>query len=571
MAVNRYDKAAPIEYVSQYIPIPFQELVTLGKYYADQRREAEEQLASNIKQFGKFVSPSKVDMENYHNESIGKLAPFVEQAAANPSLMKDAAFRARIQNAINNIDYSELGRFEVSKNQMIERQKYNKELALRGMYDPLLHDVDFENYDSRKSGQGIFQDVSPLPFKTMHDFVKGWVDNLDYEFQGVTPDGWIKHAVTDKMTDAQLLKNWSAIQNDPHYYQHRERLLKMGIPEEKVDDELETAIFTAGREFTKEKAERDPWWVKQRQREWDLADAAREQKSGALRNLTEILQGDASMLLLTNFTDLTTQEILTYEQLGLNALPADKQRQITQNLSKDYIGDKLFSGFIDVQQNSGTRSGLDWVLNKMSIALHPKTAAIYADQGTTGNQTKDGSYVANDSRNFILTDQLAWNMMQSSSPLGSITWNNNAQINPARQKFENDWKNGNKFHDFIIRSDSRMVTDGENMYSMKYAYIPAEQFDDYSGIEMQQVGGTRVQLGEDAVTFTERINDVGEESTSTSTKKGARDYIRIPVSTIIPQTGEYANTANSLYNKIQSISSKQKDIQVELSNRQVTN
>lgn len=42
MAVNRYHKAAPIEYVSQYVPIPFEELVTLGKHYAAERRAAEE-------------------------------------------------------------------------------------------------------------------------------------------------------------------------------------------------------------------------------------------------------------------------------------------------------------------------------------------------------------------------------------------------------------------------------------------------------------------------------------------------------------------------------------------------
>jgi hypothetical protein len=35
---NRYDEAAPVRYVSQYVPIPFQELVTLGKYYADERK-----------------------------------------------------------------------------------------------------------------------------------------------------------------------------------------------------------------------------------------------------------------------------------------------------------------------------------------------------------------------------------------------------------------------------------------------------------------------------------------------------------------------------------------------------
>ena len=33
MAVNRYDQAARGEYVSQDVPVPFQELLTLGVYY----------------------------------------------------------------------------------------------------------------------------------------------------------------------------------------------------------------------------------------------------------------------------------------------------------------------------------------------------------------------------------------------------------------------------------------------------------------------------------------------------------------------------------------------------------
>jgi hypothetical protein len=74
MAINRFFK--PVDY--EYTPIPFQELVTLGKYYADERKQAEKDLATNIKTFGKFVSPSAVDMENYKKASIDKLAPFIE-------------------------------------------------------------------------------------------------------------------------------------------------------------------------------------------------------------------------------------------------------------------------------------------------------------------------------------------------------------------------------------------------------------------------------------------------------------------------------------------------------------
>ena len=52
MAANRYDQAVSYDYISQYVPnpIPFQELVTLGKYYADERK-ALEKLMSIAKEY----------------------------------------------------------------------------------------------------------------------------------------------------------------------------------------------------------------------------------------------------------------------------------------------------------------------------------------------------------------------------------------------------------------------------------------------------------------------------------------------------------------------------------------
>lgn len=569
MAINRFFK--PVDY--EYTPIPFQELVTLGKYYADERKQAEKDLATNIKTFGKFVSPSVVDMENYKKASIGKLAPFIEQAAVNPSLMKDPAFRAQMQSQINNIDYTELGRLEQSRDNMIQRQKYNSELALKGLYDPLLHDIDFENYDSTK---GIFQDVSPLPYMNMHNWVKGWVDNLDYEFQEVTPDGWAIHAVTDAMTDAQLRKNWSAIQTDPYYSQHRTRLLKMGISEENVDDVLQNEIFTAGREFTKEKAERDPWWMKQRQREWELADAAKNnvQNPNVVRNLTEILQGDASMLLIENFTNLTQEEKQNYAKLGINSLPLDKQRQINDLMNQDKIGGKLFNEFIEVSRAEGSQiAGLNHVLNKMSFKIQQPTAEIYSADGTTGKKTNDGSYVASDSRNFRLANEVAFDMMRSATPGTSVN-NPSVPLFDQQQlsfRFKNDWKNGNVFHDFIVRTDNRVVVGrGGKLYSLKYAYIPEEQFEGYTKQDMEQIGGTRMELGEDATTFTVRQNDVGEESQTTTTRIGKKNYIRVPITSEISQVGEYANTANARYLDLMGITAKTTDANVDLSNRQTT-
>lgn len=242
MAVNRFYK--PVDY--EYSPIPFQELVTLGKYYADERRQAEKDLAANIKAFGKFVSPSAVDMENYNKASIGKLAPFIEQAAINPGVMKDASFRAQLQSAINNIDYAELGEYERSRDAMLERQKINQQLALAGKYNPLWHDVDFYNYNSKD--QGIFQDTAPIAYKSEVDMVKPLMDNLKSRF--ITSDGTYDYTgVSTEDTDKMLAKNISAIRNTPEYAMHVQSLMRQGASKEAAIETLDNRLFLAGREF----------------------------------------------------------------------------------------------------------------------------------------------------------------------------------------------------------------------------------------------------------------------------------------------------------------------------------
>ena len=87
---------------------------------------------------------------------------------------------------------------------------------------------------------------------------------------------------------------------------------------------------------------------------------------------------------------------------------------------------------------------------------------------------------------------------------------------------------------------------------------------------MEQIGGTRMELGEDATTFTVRQNDVGEESQTTTTRIGKKNYIRVPITSEISQVGEYANTANARYLDLMGITAKTTDANVDLSNRQTT-
>ena len=121
--VNRYDEPASYGYISQYVPIPFEKLYALGKDYADQRKQAEKELETNIKKFGEFVSPSSVDTQNYYNASIKVLDPLIQEAAVNPSVMKNADYRARLQNTINNLDYNLLSQYQQSAENLRLREQ----------------------------------------------------------------------------------------------------------------------------------------------------------------------------------------------------------------------------------------------------------------------------------------------------------------------------------------------------------------------------------------------------------------------------------------------------------------
>ena len=164
MAINRFFK--PVDY--EYTPIPFQELVTLGKYYADERKQFEKDLTQTIKTLGEFDSISKVDVQNYKNASIGQLQSLLDEAALNPSVMKDAAWRSKMNSKINNLDYNLLTRFKKSAENFEIRQKAVAALKAKGLYqewfdDPLYRDLS--NWDTLNNG--VMSNLSPDEYKTM--------------------------------------------------------------------------------------------------------------------------------------------------------------------------------------------------------------------------------------------------------------------------------------------------------------------------------------------------------------------------------------------------------------------
>lgn len=177
MAINRFNQPIQAEYISQYAPMPFQELVALGKYYGEQRKAAEEQLNTKLQTFGKFRSPSEIDTKRYYEESIGKFAPLIEQAAANPDLMKSSAFRAQLQNAYNTVNYANLSMLEESAANQRAGLEMRAKMKAEGRFKDSWDLSDIANYDTL-GNKKIFTDITPVQYMNFNEMSNKYFDNL---------------------------------------------------------------------------------------------------------------------------------------------------------------------------------------------------------------------------------------------------------------------------------------------------------------------------------------------------------------------------------------------------------
>ena len=252
MATNRFDKPIESEYISQYTPIPFEQLYAIGKANNERVDKAYQDLGNQFTKWSEFRSPSAVDTKRWYDLTVGAGQDVVNKLAANPDLIKTAEGRSLIQSFINTRPYNELSQLQQSREGLLQRQKVNQQLMLSGKYNPMWHYVDFTNYNTLDSG--VFNDVAPLAYKSEVDLVKPYVDNLkagyirsdgSYDYSGVSTD----------RTDEQIAKNISAIYNTPEAQMHINALVRQGLTPDQAGALFTDRIYRAGREFAYEDRE----------------------------------------------------------------------------------------------------------------------------------------------------------------------------------------------------------------------------------------------------------------------------------------------------------------------------
>lgn len=253
---NRYDEAAPVRYVSQYVPIPFQELVTLGKYYADERKQFEKDVSDTIKKFGEFSSTSDIDVANYRKESIGKFASLLDEAAMNPNVLKDAAWRSKVLSRINDIDYNQLSRYKKSAENFDIRQKAVAELKAKGLYQEWYDDPEYRDlskWDTKN--QGIMGSLAPDKYTTLEELGSTFTKDLKPTFyKGKSPNtgqsmpyyNWMAISASDirRQFEEHNLDLLSTSAGMKHYNRVRQMLKQQdpNISEQQVMDSFIEAL-----------------------------------------------------------------------------------------------------------------------------------------------------------------------------------------------------------------------------------------------------------------------------------------------------------------------------------------
>lgn len=223
MAVNRYDSPAQAEFINTYVPIPFEQLYTLGKQAKENVDKALSAYSTALDKWAEFQSPSAIDTQEYYNETYGRALPVAEEMSRNLDMLKTAEGRAKIYSIINNTDRAKLSMLRQSAENLKQRQKVNQQLMLSGKYDPEWHDVDFSNYSTLTSG--IYNDVAPLAYKSVRELSDPYLKNL-------TP-GYIKtvgaydyYGNTREDIEDAINSNFNDIVNTPEAAKHMQTYMQ---------------------------------------------------------------------------------------------------------------------------------------------------------------------------------------------------------------------------------------------------------------------------------------------------------------------------------------------------------
>lgn len=561
--MNRFDKPVEGQYVSQYVPIPFEQLYQLGKYYNEEVDKAQQELASSVNKWSEFRSPSAIDTKQWYDYTIGGVKQIVNDMINNPDLIKTAEGRSRITSFINSRPYDKLSSLQQSREAMLERQKANQTLALNGKYNSLWHDVNFTDYNTMQSG--IFKDIAPLAFKSVNDLTKPYVDDLKSQFIS-TKGGYDYFGVTPERALAQVNSNFSSIYNTPEAQKHIQTLMNQGLTQDEAIQTFKGMVNTAAMEQVtydrrpNEFAKINYEYAKKAA----LANAGQPGGAGGPFYITQAMEVTGKALFGQNARSVLAQNNPEYrkaleESISPDPIIAnqakDRIREIDKTVNPNTLFRSIFSSYGKKTDNGKiqlTNQDLNLatnhILNDFSYKVSGKQAKLFEDRI---NGITDEASATPFGRRRILNG--GEDLTLTSRYIANIAGYN--PVDAGRNKVENALKSG-KLINMVVLGNSNIMSiptaDGNtvNTQNVKVA-VPVSTVKN-AGLsygEMMRAGGQYIKNPTYvSPTYSKRRDKMGEVQSEIDKEsyKGEEGYYVINLSSNLPSTGngldaEYLN------------------------------
>lgn len=569
MAVNRFDKPVESQYISQYVPIPFEQLYRVGKEYNDRVDKAYNTINESLNRWKEFRSPSAVDTQTFYDLTLKPAQELVDKFAANPDLIKTQAGRAEIQQFINSRPYGELSNLQQSRDAMLQRQKLEQQLSLAGKYNPLWHGMDYTNYDT--SASGIMNDLNLVPYKSVVDLVKPYVDNLKPSYL-YSKNGYDYSGVSTNTTDEMVKKNLSSIYNTPEAQMHINALMKQGLTREQANEEFINSTYLAGREFAYQNREANPF----------------ELMNQKLRNSGKNIQNQNGPFYLTQSIEATglynylngKRNILTNNQKYANLYEqsrssnpkvreaANKEINRLANSTPTQLFRSILDSYGTVDKDGRTtlnqvqlNNGVNAILNDFSIPITGGPLQELLSSTINGIST-DAQNTPLGKRKVITGGQNMNLMTRIVAGIAGFDPKEPETVKSSRNKVLNNLKAGNFTNMILLSNDNILsvptIKNGQaNTLNVMQVNVAVSDNDvkklGLTDFDMQKAGAKKIDMSgnqTETTTLSGSINsddepDYDKISTST-TKKQNQTYWQLTLGSEIPTEGtsaEYLNQA----------------------------
>lgn len=266
MAVNRFDTPVESQYISQYVPIPFQELYTIGKEYNNRVDKAYDNLNNALSKWSDFKSPSAIDTQRWYDLTLGGAKDMINYLSSNPDRIKTPEGRQMIQSYINNVDYAALSQLKQQRDNFLKRQQLEQKLAAEGRFFPEWHNFDYTNYDtigdSRHRGMGLLSgsDLNLIPYQSIQEIVRPYTDQVEESL--LNSDGmWDYYGKSSQRLREQVDQNRSEILSTPAVQMHIKALMNRGLDSRTAVNQVMSQIYTAAEERRNIKREANPYYL----------------------------------------------------------------------------------------------------------------------------------------------------------------------------------------------------------------------------------------------------------------------------------------------------------------------